>query len=444
MNETAHRLVETGYRPHKFQLEIHHKLRRFSVLVCHRRFGKTFLAINALIDAALRTNKEAARYGYVAPYLKQAKQVSWDYLKRFAYTVPDVTVNESELSITFPTGSMIRLYGSDNGEAMRGVYFDGVVIDEVADCRLETWPEIIRPALADRKGWCLFIGTPKGMNQFYELYERARKDMERPGSHWYAGMYRADETNLIDEKELQDARQDMSPNQYRQEFLCDFSASADNVLISIDDVSDAISKHYNPHDYTHAPKIIGIDVAYTGDDKTAIIRRQGLVSWPPIIMVKADPMQIVGRVLAEVNEYQPDGVFVDDTGGYGSGIIARLRELGHAPVGVQFGGKPDDPRFRNKRTEMWVRMRDWIKGGGALPDITDLKNDLVSPTYRVPSTGVVELEPKDKIKERLGRSPDIADALALTFAYYIKPKGFDHARDGSNHQAVQVDYNPLD
>ena len=201
MSETITQRVSTGYAPHRFQQEIHQRLKRFSVLVCHRRFGKTFLAINALIDAALRTRKENARYGYVAPFLKQAKQVSWDYLKRFAYRVPDVSVNESELSILFPNGSMIRLYGSDNGEAMRGVYFDGVVIDEVADCRLETWPEIIRPALADRKGWCLFIGTPKGMNQFFELYQYALKNPE-----WYAGMYRADETGLIDASELKAAR----------------------------------------------------------------------------------------------------------------------------------------------------------------------------------------------------------------------------------------------
>jgi hypothetical protein len=429
--------VNTGYQPHEFQREIHQNLKRFSVLVCHRRFGKTFLAVNALIDAALRTRKSDARFGYVAPYLKQAKQVSWDYLKRFAYTVPGIKVNETELSILFPNGAAIRLYGSDNGEAMRGVYFDGVVIDEVADCRLETWPEIIRPALADRKGWCLFIGTPKGMDQFYDLYERAKKNPD-----WYAGLYRADETRLIDAKELDDARKDMSPNQFRQEFLCDFSASADNVLIPIDCVSDAIGRHYRPDQYAQSSRIIGVDVAYTGDDKTAIIKRQGLVAHEPIIMEKADPMVIVGRLLSEIAAFRPDMVFVDDTGGYGSGVIARLRELGHTCVGVQFGSKADNPRFRNKRTEMWVRMRDWIMEGGALPDNLSLKNDLVSPSYRVPSTGVVELEPKDKIKERLGRSPDIADALALTFAFNVAPRGF--ALSGATvTQTMDPEYNPF-
>lgn len=435
LDTTAYERVSIGYVPHKYQREIHDNLKRFSVLVCHRRFGKTFLAIASLIDAALRTSKENARFAYVAPFLKQAKQVSWDYLRRFAYQVPGVKVNESELSITFPNGSAIRLYGSDNGEAMRGIYLDGVVIDEVADCRLETWPEIIRPALADRKGWCLFIGTPKGMDQFFELYERAKVNPE-----WYAGMFRADETGLIEAGELADARGDMSANQYRQEFLCDFTASADNVLIPIDAVSDAIARHYTAQEIAQSVRIIGVDVAYTGDDKTAIIRRQGLVTWEPIIMDKADPMAVTGRLLTEIAAFKPDAVFVDDTGGYGSGVVARLRELGHTVVGVNFGARADNPRYRNKRTEMWMRMRDWIMEGGKIPDDMSLKNDLVAPTYKIPSTGIVELEAKDRIKERLGRSPDVADALALTFAFNVVPRG---SVSGANHQAVETDYDPF-
>jgi hypothetical protein len=426
--------VSTGYVPHRFQQEIHDGLKRFSVLVCHRRFGKTFLAINTLIDAALRTKKSAARYAYVAPFLKQAKQVSWDYLRRFSLVILGTKANESEMSISFPNGSLIRLYGSDNGEAMRGVYLDGVVIDEVADCRIETWPEIIRPALADRKGWCLFIGTPKGMDQFFELYEYARHSPD-----WYAGMYRADETGLIDADELRQAREVMSVNQYRQEFLCDFTASVDNVLIPIDVVADASARHYRADQYESGVRVMGVDVAYTGGDATVLVKRQGLVCFPPVKIQTPNPMEITGRLLAEAAQFKPDAIFVDDTGGYGSGIVARLRELGHACIGVNFGSRPDDQRYRNKRTEMWVRMRDWIKEHGSLPDSLELKGDLVAPMYQVPSTGILELEPKDKIRARLGRSPDCGDALALTFAHLVTSR-----RDiGAQAQAtVAVEYNP--
>ena len=208
--------VDLVYNPHKYQAEIHEKLKRFSVLVCHRRFGKTFLAIATLIDAAISTNRKNLRFGYVAPFQKQAKQVAWDYLKQFALPIHGTIANESETSITFLNGAKIRLYGSDNGTAMRGLYFDGVVCDEIADFRPETWPEIIRPALTDshHKGWCLFIGTPKGLNQFYDLYQYAQKDPE-----WYAGMYRVDETDILDDEEIKMARNTMDENQYRREFL---------------------------------------------------------------------------------------------------------------------------------------------------------------------------------------------------------------------------------
>ena len=152
--------IKTGYQPHKYQQEIHQNLKRFSVLVCHRRFGKTVLAINTLNDAAIRTSNENARFGYVAPYRNQAKQISWDYLKRYALCIPGTTANESDLSANYPNGSRVRLFGADNADAMRGLYFVGVVMDEVADMRPHVWGEIIRPALADRKGWCLFIIPP--------------------------------------------------------------------------------------------------------------------------------------------------------------------------------------------------------------------------------------------------------------------------------------------
>ena len=200
------------------------------MLVCHRRFGKTVLAVMALIDAALRFKAgEDGRFSYVAPYYRQAKEVAWLYFRKYCAPVPGVRFNESELKVSFPNGAVIGLHGSDNPDSMRGVYFDGVVMDEVATMRGEVWGEIVRPALADRGGWALFIGTPKGMNLFHELFLRAQAE-----DGWYAGMFRADETGVISDDELALAHDVMSDSQYRQEFLCDFSASSDNVLITID------------------------------------------------------------------------------------------------------------------------------------------------------------------------------------------------------------------
>jgi hypothetical protein len=429
--------VDLVYNPHKYQAEIHEKLKRFSVLVCHRRFGKTFLAIATLIDAAISTNRKNLRFGYVAPFQKQAKQVAWDYLKQFALPIHGTIANESETSITFLNGAKIRLYGSDNGTAMRGLYFDGVVCDEIADFRPETWPEIIRPALTDshHKGWCLFIGTPKGLNQFYDLYQYAQKDPE-----WYAGMYRVDETDILDDEEIQMARNTMDENQYRREFLCDFSASMDNALITIDKVTDAAAKKMTDNDVVGSARILGVDVARYGSDRSVIQKRQGLVAYEPKIFNDIDNMTLAGMVAQEVNEWQPDAVFIDS--GRGEGVIDRLRQLGYFVTEVNFGGKPLSPTYNNKRTEMWDNIRIWLDDGGALPNHTDLKTDLCVPLYKFDNSNRMQLESKDDIKKRGGRSPDLGDALALTFSYPVAAKKIGHF--GFKEEAVMADYDPFE
>ena len=428
---------KTDYVAHKYQKEIHKNLKRFSVLVCHRRFGKTYLAINTLIDAAVRTKRENLRFGYVAPYQKQAKQVAWDYLKRFTLNIPGTKANESESAIDFPNGARIRLYGSDNGESMRGLYFDGVVMDEVADMRPETWSEIIRPALTDvhHKGWCLFIGTPKGLNQFYDLYQYAQQDPE-----WYAGMYRVDETDVLEEEEVQMARNTMAENQYRREFLCDFSASMDNALITIDKVSDAAAKKMTDADITGSARILGVDVARFGSDRSVIQKRQGLAAFEPKIFDDIDNMTLAGMVAQTINEWQPDAVFIDS--GRGEGVIDRLRQLGYFVTEVNFGGKALNPTYNNKRSEMWDNIRIWLDDGGALPNNTDLKTDLCVPLYKFDNSNRMQLESKDDIKKRGGRSPDLGDALALTFSYPVAAKKIGHF--GYKEEAVMADYDPFE
>jgi hypothetical protein len=429
--------TELVYDPHKYQAEIHANLKRFSVLVCHRRFGKTFLAIATLIDAAISTERENLRFAYVAPYQKQAKQVAWDYLKQFALPIHGTIANESETSITFLNGARIRLYGSDNGQSMRGLFFDGIVCDEIADFRPETWPEIIRPALTDsyHKGWCLFIGTPKGLNQFYDLYQYALKDPT-----WYAGMYRVDETDILDDEEVVMARNTMAENQYRREFLCDFGASMDNALITIDKVADSVAIKRTEADVKGSAKILGVDVARFGSDRSVIQKRKGLAAYEPKIFDDIDNMTLAGMVAQTINEWEPDAVFID--AGRGEGVIDRLRQLGYFITEVNFGGKALKPMYNNKRSEMWDGIRIWLDDGGSLPPNVDLKTDLCVPTYKFDSSNRLQLESKDDIKKRGGRSPDLGDALALTFAFPVAAKKLGHF--GFKQEAVLADYDPFE
>jgi hypothetical protein len=139
-------------------------------------------------------------------------------------------------------------------------------------------------------------------------------------------------------------------------------------------------------------------------------------------------------------------VFIDE--GNGGGVIDRLRQLGHEVMGVHFGGKAGRPRYVNKRTEMWFEMRDWITSGGVIPNDMGLKQDLATPTYKFTSAqDVYSLESKDEIKKRIGRSPDVGDALALTFAFPVQRDLYRAMglpiRTGIEPETV-LDYNPLD
>ena len=383
--------------------------------------GKTVLSVNHLIKRAIVDAKERGFYAYIAPFRNQAEQIAWGYLKHYTAPIPMCKVNEQKLSITLPNGVTIRIYGADNPDALRGAYFDGVVLDEVAQMKPEVWGEILRPALADRKGWAVFIGTPKGINLFSQMYDKALERMAAGDPEWIAMLYSVDRTHVIPDNELQALKLEMSENEFRQEFMCDFNAAADNVLISIDTVRAAACRQYREHDYAASPRILGVDVARFGSDASVIFKRQGVVSWPPTVIRKLDNMALADQVAIQIREWQPDAVFIDI--GNGSGVVDRLRQLRFDVTEVAFAGASSDPHYANKRMEMWAEMAKWLQDGGAIPPDTMLQADLSAPTYGYTTgKGLKILESKDKIKERIGRSTDLADALALTFAAPVAPK----------------------
>jgi len=214
--------IDLGY-DHRDAFEpLHMRTQRYGCVVAHRRAGKTVAAIMDLIDAALRCDKPDGRFAYVAPYYAQAKDVVWAYVKRYTGEIPGVSTNEGELRVDLPNGARIRLYGADNYDRLRGIYLDGVVLDEYADQPPQAWREVIRPALADRQGWALFIGTPKGRNAFYDVYQDA---VER--DDWFHLKLKASETGLIPPDELAALKAQMSANEYRREFECDFEAAVE-------------------------------------------------------------------------------------------------------------------------------------------------------------------------------------------------------------------------
>lgn len=196
------------------------RTQRWACLVVHRRGGKTYACVQDLIARALTYKRpgEPLRYAYVAPTRDQAKDIAWPYFKRFCAEIPQVRINEADLAVTLPNKAMIRLYSGENYERMRGLYFDGVVIDESGDIPPLAWEAVIRPCLADYAGWATFIGTPKGRNAFYRWHQEACTNPE-----WFSLVLKASESGLIPAEELADLQGGMQEAMRLQEFECDFS-----------------------------------------------------------------------------------------------------------------------------------------------------------------------------------------------------------------------------
>ena len=260
--------VTIPYSPRKQQAYIHGELDkyRFSVLCCHRRFGKTVMLINHLIKCAMTNKNHNPRYAYLAPTYSQAKKIAFDYLKHYTSKIPGTKYNETELRCDFMNGSRIMLLSAENPDSLRGIYLDGCVIDETAQVNAAVVDEVIRPALSDRKGWLSMCGTPKSMNNlFYDYYLKAQQNDD-----WFLYVAKASETKLIDQEELDAALKIMGPAKYNQEFECSFIGNITgsiygDILTKLEDERRITRVPYDPSYPVNTSWDIGFN------DSTAII-----------------------------------------------------------------------------------------------------------------------------------------------------------------------------
>ena len=265
--------IQLPYTPRPLQAVLHQELaqHRFSVLVMHRRFGKTLMVLAHLLRDAVTSTKKNPRYHYVTASRVMAKQVAWDYCKMLAEVIPGVKMNETELRIDLPNSARLQLLGADDGgDRLRGIYSDGLVLDEVSLLSETLFTQVIRPMLSDRQGYCVMIGTPAGHNLFYDYWCMAESE---PG--WYRKMYRADETGIVPDDELDAAKAAMSQDAFNQEFLCDFSAATPGAIFAkeLDEIEEMQPSRITkvPHDPT-----VRVDTYFDlgVNDATAVIFSQ--------------------------------------------------------------------------------------------------------------------------------------------------------------------------
>lgn len=218
-----------------------------------------------------------------------------------------------------------------------------------------------------------------------------------------------------------------------------FPPSSFNALIGPEEVNEAIRRRYREPDFDKAPRIFGVDIARFGDDSSIIFPRQGLQAFNPFQYRNINGTEGAEIVIRKWNEWDADAVFIDNTGGFGASWIDNLIRLGKAPIGIHFSESSTSGQYYNKRTEMAFNCIEWIKRGGAIPDIMELSRALTATTYTFKGEQLI-LEPKDDVKLKLGYSPDHMDALCLTFAMPVEREPRDRIFTGVSHQS---EYDPF-
>jgi len=418
MEEVERRTVVLDYEPRPQFQPFHFREQRYGIIVAHRRAGKTVACINDLIKRAIECPKPEGRYAYVAPLYNQAKDVAWTYLKKYAYPLLAAPPNESELRIDLVNGARVRLYGADNPDRLRGLYLDGVILDEYADMRDSVWGEVIRPMLTDRQGWAVFIGTPKGKNAFWKLWDDSQDDLT-----WFSLRLRASETGLIAPDELADARRGMSRDQYEQEFECSFEAAIQGAFYAEElrraDEEGRVGKV--PVDRA-VPVHTAWDLGVT--DSTAIWfiqcvgRERRLVDYHEASGVGFD---VYAKVLKDKGYVYGDHYFPHDVAAHemstGQSRVETLRGLGIEPVVVPMSNVMDGINsVRRLIDAAWIDADRCKRGLEALRQYRrewdeKLKDWKMRPLHDWPSHGADALrtfaggfEDRKPIKIQFGRS----------------------------------------
>jgi hypothetical protein len=417
MTKTYDKKIAIPFEPRRDQQTILNELKttRFFTAVCHRRFGKTVIAVIWLILEALSGVPDFRGY-YIAPNQKQAKRVVWNYFKKFLNNFGDmVKFNETELRIDFiGTGGSIYLAGSENIESLRGVYIDRAILDEVASWQNAQYAffEVLYPAMSDRHGRAVIIGTVKGLDLFHEFYQMG---LDKTFPEWGSKLYDVMSTGVFGESEIATMRRLMSPDAFEREYMCNFYAEIPDALVSAGELYEAVKREINHLQLKAFPEVWGFDVGYTGDP-SKLARRRGPLLYPNTELKNKDSVYQARWLKAQIDIHKPAAVYID--AGYGEGVIAQLLDMGYGHVihPVFFNNKSPMSSCVNMRSYMAVMFKSWLQTGTIPNDedfIKQASNILLDDTDL---NRRVKLQPKKKIKEVLGRSPDDLDAVFLTMA----------------------------
>lgn len=408
-----------------------------AILLWSRRHGKDSTSINI---ASIKAHTHVGLYYYMAPEAKQARKILWDNISQtlgmrvvdqaFPKQLRDST-NENEMRIVLKNGSIFQIVGSDNYDSVMGTDPAGVVFSEWGLAKKpEAW-KFISPVLARNGGWAIFNSTPRGMNHYYEQWNYAVANPDK----WFTSCVTNADTHLISAEEEAEMVREHGIDHVRQELYCDWLANTERQLFDMDAAHCCTERAEPERKDTGAPLIMGVDVARFGKDKTCIVFRHGadLRSIPPVMLSGLDNVQVARAAQKLYEQYRPDVCFVDETGMPGAVDVMR-RVMGVPARGINFGEKAEDPdRYFNKRAEMYGRFREWVRHPDSLlwqgKMGSTLREEMSAVEYTPDDRGYIKLPDKESIKKVLRRSPDLLDAVALTFAHNVpRPEVYALAR----------------
>lgn len=353
-----------------------------------------------------------------APTAHQLQDVLWTEVRKWGARLPSLWRNELEVTadtIKFrscPSFAVARTGRKENPEALQGFHAGNLMffVDEASGIDDVVF-QVAQGALSTPGSRIIMAANPtRTSGYFYNAFHRDRDRWTRLTFSCLDSPHVAPEYA----REIAESYGEES-DIYKVRVLGKFPGASDLQFIPSSLVDAAAGKHLAKDQYSFAPVILGADAARFGDDRSTIAIRQGLYSNILWRGRGVDTMTLADTVATLWRKHAADAVMIDGNG-VGAGVVDRLRQMGFAPIDVQAGGASALRNCLNKRAEMWWRLRDWLRDGGAIPDDEDLRADLTAPEYQYTVKGLVQLEKKDDMKKRGLPSPDLADALALTFA----------------------------
>lgn len=375
----------------------------------------TYEDTKGVVTANTETQLKTKTWAELAKWHRLAINSHW-----FEFTATAIFSKDSRHEKTWRIDQVA--WSERNTEAFAGLHNQGkrilLVFDEASAIPDKIW-EVSEGALTDSDTeiiWCCFGNPTRNIGRFRECFGKFKH-------RWHTRQIDSRSVKITNKAKIQQWLEDYGEDSdfFRVRVRGVFPSASSNALFGPDELDTSMSKAYKPGMFDYAAVILGVDVARQGDDSSCIARRQGMVVFPLRPLRIPDTTLVGDQVSMEQDTHHPDACFVDATGGYGVGVIDSMRRTNHDAVEVYFNGKATDPRYANKRSEMYFELQKWVKAGGSLPADQELKEELLAITYDFQGDKFRLCE-KDDIKELIGRSPDKGDAVALTFAYNVAKK----------------------